>query len=212
MQNHTKVAVIGGTGKSGRYLVQGLLSQGFCIKMLVRNVEAFIAPDPLIEVVQGDARHFETIRSLIRGCQAVISTLGQPKAETPIFSHATTNVIRSMQEYGIRRYILIAGVNVDDASDKKSSKTAFATEWMKTNYPQTTADRQRELEILLASDLDWTLIRLPLIELTAKKREIKASLFDCPGDKISAADLADFLIAQLSTDVYSKKSPFIANV
>jgi hypothetical protein len=37
--------------------------------------------------------------------------------------------------------------------------------------PYTTADKQRELELLSESDIDWTLVRLPLIELTDKKSE-----------------------------------------
>jgi putative NADH-flavin reductase len=211
MQNNIKIAVIGGTGKSGKYLVQRLLVQAFPIKMLVRNPDTCQIRSPLLEIVQGDARNAEAIRSVIEGCQAVISTLGQPKGEDPIFSQATTNVIRSMKEFGIKRYILITGLNVDTASDKKSPKTASATEWMKNNYPQTTADKQKELELLLKSDIDWTLVRLPLIELTDKKRGWKASLEDCPGEKISATDLADFLIGQLFEEAFIKKAPFIAN-
>jgi hypothetical protein len=94
-----------------------------------------------------------------------------------------------MNECGIKRYILITGLNVD-----------------------TTTDKQRELELLMESAIDWTLVRLPLIELTDKKSAWEASLEDCPGEKISARDLADFLIAQLSEEAYIKKAPFIANV
>jgi len=212
MQNKPKIAVIGGTGKSGKYLVQQLLSKGFPFKMLLRSPEKFQIKNPLVEVIEGDARDYNSVRSLIDGCGAIISTLGQPKGETPIFSQATKNIIRSMNEYQIKRYIVITGLNVDTIFDKKSTKTTFATEWMKTNYPETTADKQTELNILLKSAIDWTLIRLPLIELTDKKSEIKASLEDCPGDKIGAGNLADFLIEQLTDNKYLKKSPFIANV
>jgi putative NADH-flavin reductase len=212
MQNLIKIAVIGGTGKSGKYLVQRLLSQAFPLRILARDPEACQIKSPLVEIIQGDVREVEAVRSLIKGCRAVISTLGQPKGEGPIFSQATTNVIRSMNEYGIKRYILITGLNVDTGLDKKSQKTAVATEWMKNNYPQTTSDKQRELDLLSESDIDWTLVRLPLIELTAEKREWKASLEDCPGEKISATDLADFLIGQLAEQAYIRKAPFIANV
>ena len=212
MQHKLKVAVIGGTGKSGKYLVQQLVSQAIPFKMLLRDPDKFTIKSPYIEVIQGDARDYKAVRSLIEGCQAVISTLGQPKGEMPIFSQATTNVIRSMKECRIQRYILITGLNVDTPFDKKGTKTAFATEWMKTNYSQTTADKQTEWAVLSESDVDWTLVRLPLIELTDKTSKIEVSLEDCPGEKISAVDLANFLIEQLSEDRYFKKSPFIANV
>ena len=142
MQNNLKIAVIGGTGKSGKYLIQRLLAQAFPIKMIVRNPDTAQISSPLLEIVQGDAINAEAVRSLIERCRAVISTLGQPKGEEPIFSQATTHVIRAMKEFGINRYILITGLNVDAALDKKNPKTAFATEWMKNNYPHTTADVQ----------------------------------------------------------------------
>jgi putative NADH-flavin reductase len=212
MQNNIKIAVIGGTGKAGKYLVQQLIHREFHFKMLVRNPDACQINNPLVEIVQGDARNAQAVHKLIEGCHAVISTLGQPKGEDPIFSPATTNVIRSMNEYRIKRYILITGLNVDTPWDKKSAKTAFGTEWMKKNYPETTADKQKEYELLTESNIDYTLVRLPLIELTDKKSELKVSLEDCPGEKISATDLADFLIDQLSETQYIRKAPFIANV
>ncbi len=208
MSHRIKVAVIGGTGKSGSYLVKGLLDQDFPLRMLVKDA----AMVPHVEAIAGDARHYADVRALVQGCQAVISTLGQRKGEPPIFSVATTNVIRAMEECGLKRYIVTTGLNVDSVLDSKGPKAAFATEWMKTNYPQTTADKQRELEILLSSDVDWTLVRLPLINLTDERGRVDVCLYDCPGDRIGAVDLADFLIAQLSTDAYSRRSPFIASV
>jgi putative NADH-flavin reductase len=212
MKEIIKVAVIGGTGKSGKYLVKQLISQGFHFKILQRTPENFLINSPLIEVVKGNARDYDSVRSLISGCQAIISTLGQPKEERSIFSQATRNVIQSMNEFDVKRYILTTGLNVDTPFDNKSPKTKFATEWMKTNYPETTSDKQEEYNILSQSKIDWTLVRLPLIEQTDSRNEISFSLEDCPGDKISATDLARFLIEQLSDETFIKKSPFIASV
>jgi putative NADH-flavin reductase len=208
----SKVAVIGGTGKSGKYLVKQLISQGIYFKILLRSPESFPIHSPLVEVVKGDVRDYNSVSPLIGGCQAVISTLGQPRGESSIFSHATRNVIQSMNDFGVKRYILTTGLNVDTPFDNKSPKTKFATEWMKTNYPETTSDKQEEYNILSQSKVDWTLVRLPLIEQTDSKNEISINLEDCPGDKISTTDLAEFLIDQLSDETFTRKSPFIANV
>ena len=81
---------------------------------------------------------------------------------------------------------------------------------MYKNYPLSTADKQAEYSVLSESDIDWTLIRLPMIELSDAKSSIDVSLEDCRGEKISAADLADFLITQLTDDKYIKRAPFIA--
>ena len=82
---------------------------------------------------------------------------------------------------------------------------------MKLSFPAIIADKQKEYSILSESTLDWTIVRLPLIEQTDLKGTIKSSLNDCLGKKISSTDLACFLISQLSDDTFFKKSPFIAN-
>lgn len=213
MDQTTKIAVIGGTGKSGKYLVHQLLNQGFNLKLLVRNPDRFQIQSPLIEVIHGNVNHYETVLQLLEGCQAVLSTLGlgQPNSETSIFSQATKNVLRAMKTCKITRYIVITGLNVDMPFDQKSQKTQFATDWMKTNYPLTTSDKQLEYEILSNSNMDWTLVRLPLIEQTDERREVLVNLQDCPGEKISATDLALFLIKQLTDKTYLMQSPFLAN-
>lgn len=211
MKQAIKIAVIGGTGKSGKYLVKQLIKRGFDFKMILRNPEKFQIENPSVEVVQGDARNYESILALVQGCDVVLSTLGQPVGEPSIFSDATKNVIKAMNACGIKRYIVTTGLNVDAPGDNKSPQTRFATDWMKNNYPKITADKQVELEILTESNLDWTLVRLPMIEQTDESGEIVVSLEDCPGDKISATNLGIFMIDQLKADTYIGKSPFIAN-
>jgi hypothetical protein len=83
---------------------------------------------------------------------------------------------------------------------------------MYKNYPLSTADKQTEYVILSESDISWTLVRLPMIDLTDKTSNIDVDLEDCKGDKISATDLARFLCDQLFDDTYTRKAPFISNV
>ena len=211
MKHILKLAVLGGTGKSGKYLVQQLISRGIHFKLLLRTPESFQIKSSLIEIVKGDARDYNSVHKLLDGCDAVISMLGQPKGEPTIFSEATRNIIRAMNYWHIGRYIVITGLNVDCPSDQKSAKTKMSTDWMKTNYPKTTLDRQVELNELNQSGVDWTLVRLPLIMQTDERLPTLINLEDCPGDKISATDLAIFVIEQLSDVTYVRKAPFIAN-
>jgi putative NADH-flavin reductase len=214
MEKNIKIAVIGGTGKSGKYLVRHLFSERFHLRLLIRDHVKLEISDPLIEVIKGDVKDYETVRGLLKGCHAVISTLGLGRTpeETSIFSLSTKNIIRSMKENQVERYIAITGLNVDTPFDQKSPKTKFATDWMYKNYPLTTADKQEEYKLLAESDIKWTLVRLPLIELTEKRNIMAVNLEDCPGDKISATDLAWFLSGQLSDTAFLRRAPFIANV
>jgi len=213
MKNKLKIAVIGGTGKSGRYLVQELIRKGYHLKALVRNPENFKVENELVEVVHGNVKDSKIAKSLIDGCDVVMSTLGMgiPYSAPNIFSAATQNILQVMNELGLKRYIVITGLNVDTPFDKKSPKTKFATDWMYTNYPQSTKDRQDEYDLLVESNLDWTLVRLPMIELSDERKETKTSLEDCSGDNISATDLANFLIEQIDDKSFAAKAPFFFN-
>ena len=211
MNQKPKIAVIGGTGKAGQYLVEELLHQEFPVKLLLRNPENSSLENPLIQVVQGDARDYEAVRKLTEDCQAVISAVGFRAGEDPIFSIATKNVLRAMQEWGARRYISLTGLNVDTPADQKTGPTQAGTEYMKTNFPKTTADKQVEYQKLVESQADWTLVRLPWIQLTEVREDVKVSLEDCPGEAVSASALARFLVAQLTDEAYLRQVPFVAN-
>lgn len=211
MEQLIKIAVIGGTGKAGKYLVNQLVNQGFNIKVLLRNPDKFEITDTLVEKIIGDVRNYESVYSLIEGCSSVISTLGQTKGENPIFSQATTNIIKVMNALNVKRYIMITGLTLNTIYDRKRFKTKLLSKFMKISYPVIVADKQKEYLILSASNLDWTVIRLPLIEQTESSSTIKISLTDCPGTKISSTDLANFLINQLTDISFIRKSPFISN-
>ncbi len=214
MNQNIKVAVIGGTGKSGKYLVKQLLNQGFQIKVLLRNPDNFQIESPLVKIVKGNVSNYSSVLYLVEGCQAVISTLGLglPTSEPTIFSQSTSNIIQAMNECKVHRYIVTTGLNVDTPFDKKSAQTALATDWMRKTYPVSTANKQLEYEMLTNSNVDWTLVRLPLIEQTDLRSQVSVSLEDCLGEKISTTDLAHFLVQQLFNDNYVRKSPFIASL
>jgi putative NADH-flavin reductase len=211
MKQQIKIAVLGGGGRTGKYLVTRLLNQGYSLKLLLRHPEDFFLKHPSVEIMKGDAIDPEAIRTLLEGCQAVISTVGQRKDEPLVSSLATENILKAMAEYGIQRYLLVAGINVDTPFDKKGLETSMATEWMRTNFPVIHSDRQKTYSFLSESDVDWTLVRVPFIEFTDTAEEILVSTVDCPGKRISAGCIAEFLTEQLMVDTYSKKSPFIAN-
>nr|WP_199158064.1 NAD(P)H-binding protein [Pedobacter sp. ASV2] len=214
MQHNIKVAVIGGTGKSGKYLVKALIEQGFQLKLLLRNPANFQSNHPKVEIINGNVNDYKAVSTLVKGCTVLISALGLgiPASETDIFSQATQNIIKALAIEEIERYIVTAGLNVDTPFDEKGPETKFGTEWMYANYPKSTADRQKEYDILSVSNLKWTLIRLPLIIQNDELTEIKVDLKDCPGKQINAANLANFLIEQITDDTYIRSAPFIANL
>lgn len=212
MKNISKIAILGGGGKTGNYLVNHLLNEGFQLKLLLRNPEKFNIQNNNIEIIEGDALHFESIKTLLKDCQAVLSTIGQRKDESLVANQTTKNVLKAMNEYGIDRYVLLAGLNIDTPFDKKSSKTLMATDWMKSNFPLIQEDRQKAYALLEKSNVNWTQVRVPFIEFTDNSSEIIVNVEDCLGDKISAVDISKFMAREMMESKYKRQSPFISNL
>lgn len=212
MKNISKVAVLGGGGRTGKYLVHQLLENGFSVKLLLRNPHDFTIQNSKIEIIKGDAINEESINLLLKDCQAVVSTIGQRLGEPMVASQATKNVLNAMNHYGIERYVLLAGLNIDTPFDKKSPKTIMATDWMKTNFPEIQKDRQLTYDLLVDSKIDWTQVRVPLIIFSDESSKIAVNLEDCLGEKISAFDISKFMVKEMIESKYSRQSPFISGV
>jgi putative NADH-flavin reductase len=211
MEQKSKIAILGGGGRTGKFLVAELLRQQYPLKLLLRAPDNFTLQHGLIEIVKGNATDPGAIDTLLQDCHAVISTVGQRKAEPLVTARSTENIMRAMEKYKIRRYLLLSGLSIDTPFDKKGSQTLAATAWMKANFPRMHEDWQKAYSILAICDLDWTLLRVPWIEFNDSKNKVEISLEDCRGASITAGDIADFLTQQLSDDQYVKQSPFIAN-
>ena len=219
MDQNIKIAVLGGGGRTGRYLVNHLLSRGYHVKVLLRakperpqmsdNQFPSNLSDPHLEIVKGDAVVYADIRNLLSGCEAVISTLGQRAGEPMVASRATTHILSVMDEFAIRRYILVAGINVDTPTDQKGPKTKAATEWMKGQFPEIHEDRARAYDLLSESSADWTIVRLPMITYSMDLYPVATDTSDCPGETIGAASVAVFLEEQLWDRTYISKAPFL---
>lgn len=212
MHSTEKIALLGATGKSGKYVLREALRAGYPCRLLLRHPSKLQETDPRIEVIQGDARDPEAVLRLLKDCTAVLSTLGQPAGESSIFSTATRNVLQAMEQHGIQRYIVTTGLSVDVPGDKKEPAVQQATDWMKQHYPETTFDKQKEYELLAASGVQWTMVRLPLIDLTDDPGQLQTDLHHCPWPRVSASGLAQFLVGQLKDDSYHQKAPFAGNV
>jgi putative NADH-flavin reductase len=208
---HLKIAIVGGNGKVGKHIAKIALESGFQVRQLVRNPTKGSYDHSKIEIVKGDARNIKSIQALLEGCHIVINTLGQPVKEEPIYSTVTSSIITTMNGLGIRRYIGVTGASLDVLGDKKSMVNTIGAKIFKFLFSKLILDKEKELEILKKSELDWTLVRLPFVVEGPQTGYIKENTRDVPGTKIMNADIAHFLIQQIHDNKYLLKTPFIAN-
>ncbi|GGH60901.1 putative NADH-flavin reductase [Filimonas zeae] len=205
------IAIIGATGKAGYYITKVLMEQGYPVKALVRNPAKLTHSSPLLTVVQGDATQPDDITRLLTGCTYIINAIGQPGNPAPVFSRVTSNIIQAVPQTGVLKYLLITGLSIDVAGDDKSERVQQLSAWMREQYPELIADKQHEYQLLEASSISWTIVRLPVIEQTEKRYAVEVSITDCPGEKISATDIGYFLASQLESEAFIRQAPFIAN-
>ena len=211
MEQPIKVALLGATGKAGQYILTALLNNGYWVKALIRQPGAYNITHPHLEIIPGDIKDYHTAQVLIKDCNAVIAAIGPRKDEPLISSLSTANILKAMKQQGTKRFITLAGLNLDVPGDQKSEATRAKTDWMRQNFPEAVADRQKAYNLLIESNADWTMLRLPWIEQTDERREILIDMYDSPGEKISTTDLADFIVGQIEDETYLRKAPFLAS-
>ena len=73
-------------------------------------------------------------------------------------------------------------------------------------------DMGQVVEKVKATDLDWTIVRIPyLTERFSKPGTLKVGYLGEIGSMITRMDMADFMLKQLTSDAWVKKAPAISN-
>ena len=194
---------MGGTGKVGRYIAKKALESGCQVRMLVRNPDKLAYRDDRIQLIRGDVQNINFIRILLKDCNIVINTFGQSVKALPLYSSVPNNVLAVMHEFGIKRcYRCVPTIK----GDNKKLINRIGAKMLELLFPKMMTDKRKELHILANSEIDWTLVRLPFVVQGSETGNIKESLTDMPGIKISNADIARFIIDQIH-----EKKPFISS-
>lgn len=148
-----QVALFGGTGFVGNYLVRALLDAGHEPSVLVRaGSEKKLAQADHCRVTSGDISSTDAIRATLDGCDAVIYNIGLLK-EFPrrgiTFNEAhftgVKRVIEAAQATGVQRFVLMSANGVKQPG---------------TPYQET---KFRAEQMLRGTELDWTIFQPSVI-------------------------------------------------
>ena len=148
-----KVAVFGGTGFVGQYIIDELLSQDHQVKAMIRpGSESKLESLSKIESVFGDVSNLESIGETLSGCDAAIYLIGiirQFPRKGITFEglnfKSAKRVINAAEKAGVKRFILMSANGVNPTGTKYQS-----TKWLAE-------------QVLKGSALDWTIFRPSLI-------------------------------------------------
>ena len=146
-----KVALIGGTGYVGSYLVDELINHNHEPKLLVRNgSEHKVVQPEKCEIVIGDIDDSNAINSTLDGCDAVIYLIALirefPKeglTNELLQFKGSERVAHAAQDKGIKRFILMSALGASpDISGSKYMQAKHLSE-----------------QVIKNTDFNWTIIR-----------------------------------------------------
>ena len=206
-----KILVVGATGSTGRVLVDQALVQGHEVTALSRDPSTVARVDHRLRVLQGNALDAASTEAAVSGQDAVFYALGtrSPKPTT-LFSASTTNIIGAMEKHGVQRFVCITGVGVGDSKGHVGFlyDKIFLPLILKNLYE----DKERQEEVIKQSNLKWAIVRpARLTDGPATGGRYRVFL-EGPykATKISRADVAAFMLAQLTDDRYVHEMPVIS--
>jgi len=193
-----KLIVFGATGKTGNLVVEQALAAGHEVAAVARRPAAITVQHQRLEVIRGDVLELSTFEHAITGKDAVISALGSAgRAPTTLYSTGSANIVRAMQAASVRRLLSISASGFDPGP---FFQRVAAKLILQPLFGNGYADMARMEAELSKSDLDWTVIRPPMLTngprtgeyRTAVKKHLSA------GWAISRANLADYIVTHLA--------------
>ena len=155
-----KIAVIAANGRSGQAFVEAALTAGHSISAGVRG-KSYLKSHPSLTVVECDATNEAQLENLLSGQEAVASFIGHVKGSEPnVQTIAIQKVVDVMKALGVKRLISLTGTGVRFPGDKISLIDRFLNLSISIIDPARVKDGKNHVEVLKASDLDWTVIRV----------------------------------------------------
>jgi putative NADH-flavin reductase len=208
-----KIVVFGASGGTGRELVKQARAQGHEVTVLVRNPAAFTGGDGL-RVVVGDARDAKAVALAIPGQDAVLSALGGTLGDDTMLPEAIGHILAAMKQEGVRRLIVLGASGVFPGAAKRlSAGTQLLLRVVEATILKKPFRAQRAMQMRIeASDTDWTVVQPPrlLNKPGTGKIRVDGEALPAGGVQIARADVATFMLAQLGSAEWVRKSPFIA--
>lgn len=205
-----RVLIIGGTGGTGRELIKQALAQGHHLTALVRKPEKVKIAHQHLSIIKGNVLDFDKVLEAVAGQDAVLCALGHKRffIRTTILSEGTKNIIHAMERQHVNRLICITSLGINDSRFKLGLYyTLFVIPVIIYFY---FLDKVKQEKLIRSSKLNWTIVR-PGQLTNGKKRgryHDGANVGNYILTKtISRADVAHFILCELSDTKYLHKTP-----
>lgn len=209
----TTIALFGGTGKTGRRVLDRALDAGHTVRVLVRDPARLVREDVNLAVIRGDVLDPAAVAETVSGTDVVLSLFGQVKGSPKTLqADGTRIIIGAMKANGVRRIVTLSGGGLRDPRDQPKAADRVIRFLLQTLSGHVLADAEAHLEVLKTSGLDWTVVRGPrLTEEPGRGSYRQGWVGVGTGTAISRDDLADFILTQLEDRRFVGQMPFLSN-
>jgi uncharacterized protein YbjT (DUF2867 family) len=205
-----KVLVLGATGKTGSLVVEAAVAKGHEVSVLVRDATKMKRSD--VRVIVGDAGNRDNVVNAVHGQEAVIDTIGgtTPWKTTNLETGAAENLIPSMKATAAaRRLIVVSMMGLGESLEQAPFWYRYIL--MKTFLHGSTEDKGHMEDAVRESGLDYTIVRPPILADTPATGGVTVLPAGRIGHKITRADLANFLVEQLTSSAYIGHAVTVVN-
>ncbi len=206
-----KLLVFGATGGTGQQIVKQALAAGHEVVAFARRPEAVTVQDKRLTVAQGDVLDRAAVDRAVAGCDIALSALGTRGGPSALVE-GTRNILDAAQAHGTQRSLWISSFGVGESLGQMGW---FARNFIAGTFLKATLEEKATQEnIIMASGTPWIIARPG--GLTDGPR---MGRYQCvPSDakvslgrpQISRADVADFLLKNLTDETWLGKAVGLA--
>ena len=209
-----KVVVFGASGKTGRLLIERAVASGHMVTASVRDPVRLNAPRDSVHVVQGDVLDSASVDQAVANQEAILVALGTAarRGSPQVLPHGIRHILDAMERHGVRRILVLsaAGALHEPAGSIVGSLGLILA---RAFLPGVYREHRAMLEELRTRNLDWLAVRPVILTngpWTGRYRVVAVGI-PRGGYRVSRADVADFMIRQLTSDEFVRKMPAISN-
>lgn len=207
------LVVFGATGRTGRHVVEGALQAGYHVVAFTRQRAKAPWRHERVQVIEGDARDPDDVDRAVKGADAVVSVLAPPENRPgrPI-TQAMANIVRSMRAHGVDRLVASTGAGVSFPQDDPKLLNKLIGWMVRTFSRYVYEDMKGAAEQVVTSELDWTLVRVPVLTDDEPKGDIRVGYVGKgTGARLTRRDMAKFILDQVESDKHLHDVPVISN-
>ena len=209
----TRLLIVGATGGTGRQLVAQALERGHIVTALARDPSGMRVDHPRLRVVRGDVLDCPSVEAAVRDQDAVLSALGHKRFFYPnrILSEGTQNLLRAMEAHRVDRFVCETTLGIGESAGRMGLYyTLFV---IPVILPFYFWDKTRQERLIAASRVSWVVVRPGVLTNGARRglyRHGPAIGSYLRTVRISRADVADFMLNQVTDSAYVGAAPGVS--